>query len=132
MILSFGTNDIKYETRGIQKYREPVTNLIKKTKFYFPDAIILVQCVLPMKNLYWYTAKNFNGFNHMLRGICFNYNCIFIDCFEDFLSKNRSNYNIELFYDHLHLNLWGNIILRKWLTKICNSSSFDRVVNSWF
>ena len=131
VIFSFGTNDIKFETKGVLKFREPVVNLIKKAKLYFPDAIILIQCVLPMKNMYWYTAKNFLNFNHMLRGICHNYNCVYIDCFADFLSKDRRNYNRELFYDPFHLNLWGHIVLRKWLSKVCNSPSFDRVVDSW-
>ena len=131
VILAFGTNDIKFETGGVKKFKDPIINLIKKTKFYFPDAIILVQCTLPMRNLYWYTCENFCGFNDILRGVCFNYNCVYIDCFHDFLSRDRFDHNRNLYNDIFHLNYWGRNILCHWISKVCNSNSFNRVLDSF-
>lgn len=131
IVFSFGTNDIKYETKGVKQFKEPIVKLIKKAKFYFPDAIILMQCTLPMRNTYWYTCSNFLGFNDILREVCCNYNCVFIDCFSDFLSRDKFDHNSRLYNDPFHLNFWGRNILCKWLSKVCNSNSFNRVVESW-
>ncbi len=130
IILSFGTNDIKYDSSkaGVSKLRVPIGNLIAKVKHLFPDAIILIQCVLPLRNLYWYTSRNVLGLNRLLYQLCLNYNCVFIDIFRDFLSADARDHNRNLFYDHFHLNFYGRKVLCYWLHNVINRSSFNRVV----
>ncbi len=130
VILSFGTNDIKHDSSksGVNKLRVPIGDLLANIKNLFPGAIILVQSVLPMRNLYWYTARNVLGLNKLYRELCNHYNCVYVDCFRDFLSKDRRDHNKGLFSDHFHLNYYGRRVLCHWLRCLVNSSSFDRVV----
>ncbi len=130
VILSFGTNDIKYDSSraGVNKLQVPIGNLIAKVKHLFPGAVVLVQAVLPMRNLYWYTSRNVMGLNKLFLQLCDRYNCVFVDCFRDFLSSDKRDHNKRLFNDHFHLNFYGRKILCCWLHCIINSSSFDRIV----
>ena len=151
VILSFGTNDIKHESHGfyrrgytpqhkllstansgIMKFREPIVDIVKKAKSYFPGACIVVQSVLPMRNLYWYTVENVMGFNDILRDVCRAYNCYYLDCFARFLSEDMSDYNRGLYNGWLHLNKWGRNILCKWLGLVTNTNSnmFNVVIDS--
>ena len=151
LIFSFGTNDIKHlnhgvnsygrhvspesyslAKRGIQNLRDPIVQLIKKAKHYFPGACVFVQCTLPMRNLYWYTATNMIEFNSLLKSVCQSFNCYFIDCFNRFLSHDMRDHNRNLFNGYLHLNRWGYNVLQKWLRMVVstNSNSFNTVIDS--
>ena len=132
IIFSFGTNDIKYSRHGILHLKQIVINLINKTKYMFPDSIILIQCCLPMRNLYWYTCSNVNSFNRLLSNICMDYNCIFIDCFKYFLSRDDRDYNYDLYYDWLHLNDVGLGILSRCLSSVVNQNSYNHVFNHFW
>ena len=130
VILSFGTNDIKYERHGIKYLKGHVFRIVNKVKSAFPGAMIFIQCTLPMKNLYWYTSINFLGFNDILEEVAYKTNCYFIDCFNSFLSEDKMDYEKRLFKDPWHLNRRGLGILCSWLKPIINFDSFDnRVIN---
>ena len=130
VILSFGTNDIKFATRGVKHLTGLVYDLINKVKSYFPGALIFVQCTLPIRNQYWYTVSNVLGFNSILREACMKTNCSYIDCFEDFLSYDRYDYNKALYRgDPWHLNKRGLGILCTWLKAVINRDYFNRVIN---
>ncbi|MCP4457122.1 MAG: SGNH/GDSL hydrolase family protein, partial [Cytophagales bacterium] len=149
VILSFGTNDIARERHGvfnrrglskqqlqtrarngIRKFRQPVANIVRKVKSLFPRASVVIQCVLPMKNMYWYTSTNVITFNDMLKDIAGSYNCYYIDCFERFLSADMRDYNRGLFYDWLHPNKWGLNLLCKSLKYVTytNSNMFSSII----
>ncbi len=130
VILSFGTNDIKYDSSrsGANKLRVPIGHLIAKVKHVFPGAVVLIQSVLPMRNLYWYTCRNVITLNMLFRELSRNYNCVFVNCVRDFLSPDHKDHNRRLFNDHFHLNFFGRKVLSHWLHCLVNSSSFDRVV----
>ena len=129
LIFSFGTNDVKYSRRGVGHLRRYITEVITDAKNMFPDAIILVQCCLPIRELYWYTIPNVLNFNKMLSQICSLFNCIYIDCFKHFLTEDGRAQNPNLFYDWLHLNDVGLGILCYWLKFIVSQSSFNYVLN---
>lgn len=130
IILSVGTNDIKHAKHGVQFLRKYLTKLIDTTKQLFPAAIIIIQCCLPIKCLYSYIAKNVLDFNNILKDLCFINNCVFLDCFADFLTRNFISCNSQLYHDWLHLNMRGVGILSTWLKFVVNEHSFDRVVNN--
>ena len=120
VILSFGTNEVKFETKGVGKFKQPVFDLLKKVKLRFPYAIIYVQATLPVRNIYWCCVDNLLGFNQILGEACIYFNCTFVDCFWDFLSLDYKDYNRNLFWDHHHLNNAGLEILAKWFRSVIN------------
>jgi len=129
IIFSFGTNDIKYSRRGVWHLRKYVSDVLRDAKNMFPESIIIVQCCLPILELYWYTVPNVIKFNQMLSQICSELNCIYMDCFRDFITcDGRRNNN--LFYDWLHLNDVGLGILCYWLKFIVSQSSFNHVLSN--
>ncbi len=149
VILSFGTNDISRERHGVYnprgfsqhqlysrahngilKFRQDAADIVKKVKSLFPGVTVILQCVLPMQNLYWYTTTNVLAFNNMLRDISRAYNCYYIDCFDRFVSSNESDFNRGLYYDWLHLNKWGRNLLCKSLRYVTctNSNMFGSVI----
>ena len=152
VILSFGANDIKHEhyglngrraprhvldnkaRNGVKKFRQPVVDLVKKVKQLFPGACVVLQSVLPMKRLYWYTAGNVLGFNDILMEVSRSYDCYYLNCFRDFLSKDGMEFNRQLFFDWLHPNVWGCNILSKYYSYVTNSNSnsFNMIIGNIF
>ena len=128
VIFSLGTNDIKYSRRGVTHLKRYLVELINKTKTLFPGAIILFQACLPIRNLYWYTAPNVINFNNLLCSLCSEYNCIYIDCFRDFVSDDRKDHKQSLFWDWLHLNDGGLAVLAVWLKYIVDQNSYNRII----
>ncbi len=130
IIFSLGTNDIKHSRFGVQHLKKYLVDLINMTKDLFPAAIVLFQCCLPIKCVYPYIARNVLDFNALLKELCLENNCVYIDCFVDFLTSDRIFRNNELYHDWLHLNNRGVGVLSTWLKFIINENSFDRVVNN--
>ena len=129
IIFSLGTNDIKFSRRGVNHLKRYLVDLIDKAKSLFPGAIILFQCCLPIRDLYWYTVDNVLDFNKMLKSLCFNFNCVYVDCFRLFLSADEKDHNTGLFYDWLHLNWNGKGILCNFLYYVINQNSYNLVLD---
>ena len=130
VIFSFGTNDIKFSKFGVRHLRGYISDLIDSTKSLFPAAIVLIQCCLPIRCMYSYIARNVIDFNLMLKEMCFSHNCIYIDCFRNFLTKDLNFCNEGLYHDWLHLNNRGLGVLSTWLKFVVNENSFGRVVDN--
>lgn len=79
IILSFGTNDIKYSRRGVYHLKRYIVRVFDDAKLLFPDAMIIVQCCLPIRNIYGYIVQNVLNFNQMLSQLCSQYNCVYVD-----------------------------------------------------
>ena len=131
IIFSVGTNDITYSKLGVRHLKKHLVELVEMTKSLFPVAIILVQCCLPIRGMNSYIARNVLEFNSMLRDLSLIYsNCVYIDCFRDFLTRDRQFCNEKLYHDWLHLNKYGLQVLTTWLKFVINENSFDRVVDN--
>lgn len=127
VIFSLGTNDVKLFKQDVSKFRQPIKYLINITRKCFGnDIIICFQSLLPMKVMYKYTASNFLGFNNILQDMCMRYNCIYFDCFEDFLDGDGRDFNRFLYNDPLHLNRYGLSILCQHFKTIINNYNVDR------
>ena len=129
IIVSIGTNDIKYSQHGVGHLRKFLIELANTAKDLFPHATLIFQSCLPIKVTYSYTVRNVLDFNSLLREICLSLDCVYLDCFNSFLSSDREDYNKYLYSDWLHLNGKGLAILAKWFKYVVNQSSFDKVVN---
>ena len=132
IIFSLGTNDIKYSKRGVAHLKKFLVSLINVTKNLFPAAIILFQCCLPIRNMYTYTVRNVLDFNGLLMDLCYDFNCVYIDCFKDFLTNDGKCQDRALFSDWLHFNGNGYALITAWFKFIVNLSSYDRVVTRPF
>ena len=130
VIFSLGTNDIKYSKFGVQHLKKHIDELIYYTKSLFPAAVVIFQCCLPIRCMYSYIARNVLEFNSILKDLCLLNNCVYIDCFRDFLNFDLKFCNKELYHDWLHLNNRGVGVLSNWLKYVVNENSFDRVVNN--
>ena len=130
VIFNLGTNDIKHARSGVFHLKKYLSDLINMTKELFPAAVILFQSCLPIKCVYSYIGRNVCDFNAMLRDLCLDHNCVFVDCFRVFLSRSGSEVNANLYHDWLHLNNRGVGVLSTWLKFIVNENSFDRVVDN--
>ena len=125
VIVSVGTNDIKHyrtdngprktATPGdMEKFHRPLVNLVKSIRYFFGrDVRISFQSVLPMRLMYTYTASNFLNFNLLLKNVCSEMNCHYLDWFHIFLDSQRFDHNKELFSDPFHLNRRGYDMLHK-------------------
>ena len=119
IIFNVGTNDIRYERFGTTKYQEPVNELIGKARNYFPQAMIYIVPVLPMKNMYRYTVDNVLSFNEILKRAASLYSCEYVDCSGYFLSDDWRDINKSLYcWDGLHLNARGLHLLGTWIYRI--------------
>ena len=131
VIISVGTNDVKHHRRrhgGMWNFRQPLIELVKKARALFPGAAVVIQSLLPMKNIYWYTVGNVLGFNDVIRDICSSYNCYFLDLCSRFIDANRGDINPQLFNDWIHLNKWGRNILTKWFGFIVSGKVKEELV----
>lgn len=128
IILSLGTNDIKFASNGVNKFRRSIIELVRSIKSMFPGALIYIQCVLPMKLRFHYTARNVLQFNNILYNICTMERCLYIDCFRDFIDQAGFDYNKNLYKDNLHLNRRGIGVLCRWLKHCINRDTFNPYV----
>ena len=130
IIFNLGTNDIKHEKFSVNKFKEPVISLINKTKKLFPCAVIVIVSVLPMKNMYKYTVKNFMKFNEILQEVATVCNCIFVDCFWDFLTPDKYDINPDLYcWDGLHLSREGLEFLGEWFYYLVNMKYYSNKIS---
>ena len=106
---------LKFRIPGdLGSLRLPLANLVKSARYYFGNRVeIIFQSVIPMRCMYTYTAANFLGFNALLRAICHDLNCGFMDVFHFFLDSSGNDYNRNLYADPLHLNRFGIQALEK-------------------
>ena len=82
-----------------------------------------------MRVLYSYTAKNFEGFNVLLRQICNEMNCKFLDWFKLFLNDVGNDYNSNLFADSIHLNRKGYDVLHRCLKYAVDADRYANMSN---
>lgn len=129
IIFNLGTNDIKFSHRGVGHLKKYIVELVTKTRMWFPDSMVIFQCCLPIKNVYYFTASNVLELNKILKDVCDTYlNCLYNDCFRYFLDSDYYDYNSELYRDWLHLNKNGLGILCSWIKYIVHQDSFNNVI----
>ena len=129
IIFNLGTNDIKFSRRGVGHLKKYIVELVTKTKMWFPDSIIIFQCCLPIKNVYNFTVSNVLEFNKILKDVCNTFlNCLYNDCFWDFVDSNYFDCDSELYRDWLHLNKNGLGVLCSWIKYIVHKDSFNNVI----
>ena len=67
IIISIGTNDVKFSQRGVRHLKKYLSDLAHTAKELFTHAVILFQSCLPIQLKYNYTARNVMDFNIMLK-----------------------------------------------------------------
>ena len=126
IILSVGTNDIRFKDKGVHDLYTPVQQLVSKTRRLFPQAKIFVQSCLPIIVEKPYTVRNVKDFNQILRRCCkATRECFYIDSFSNFLDNNPNKYpKLYLYRDAVHLSGRGLGMLARDFIKIIRGSHY--------
>jgi lysophospholipase L1-like esterase len=154
IIFCLGTNEMKWFNSNLHSvskfFKSKLVNLVKESKYLFPQAQIIFHCLLPIRVIYNYTAQSVQDFNDLLYNVCMEYGCVYADqCFDHFLAVNRTNgnwfknkygqplwdksgpnhefvdYNKQLYWDNLHLNDAGLKVLCRSLKYIIFGQVFN-------
>ena len=141
IILSLGTNDIKYFRRengrnkcatpgNMRVFYKPLTNLIKSIRYFFGNNVkICMQSVLPMRAQYTYTCANVLNFNSLLKSICNELDCFYLDWMHLFVNEDASDYNKRMFSDFCHLNRFGYDLLHRCLKSAVDGDRYRNYHN---
>ena len=119
VIISVGTNDIRYCRKGVGHLFFPVKNLIHKIKTFFPDARVYLQSLIPVRYQHNnpenpHIVKNVLEFNRLLLKVAMTEDCLFFDMFGKFLDSTPSRIPIPgLYRDTVHLSTSGLSILAR-------------------
>ena len=119
VIMSIGTNDIRYCRNGVGHLFFPVRNLVQKVKTLFPLARIYIQSLIPIRyhqnnpgNLK--IVENVLEFNKLLLKAAAEENCFFFNMFDKFLDPTPARVPIPHYYrDAVHLSSAGLSILAR-------------------
>ena len=143
VVVSVGTNDIMHYRKdngrnclatpgNMEVFSKPLQNVVRSLRYVFgKDVSICFQCVLPMKNIYTYTVENFLGFNNLLRELCYNMECKYLDWFGLFLDAEGHDINSHLFADNVHLNRNGYDLIHKCFKNVVDSDRFSYYYNKY-
>ncbi len=133
VILSVGTNDIRYCKSGIQHLKNSICDFMKFLKLTFPYAKIYFQSIIPLPhNKCPYVVSNVLKMNNLLFNLCSRFHLYYLDVFGSFL--NRWGYrNSDLFpqfdstkelYD-IHPNKRGMGVLARHYIYLIHSRWFN-------
>ena len=128
VIVSVGTNDIRYCKGDINHLKTPMKNLINKLRDYYSDNIqIFIQSVLPIKVTNEYTILNVRRYNSMLFNICRESKCFYLDVFRQFLTFD-GHFNQDLFVDGCHIKSSCIGLLARSYIKVINRDVFNPLI----
>ena len=127
IIISVGTNDVRFKENGVHCLYIPMYNLVTKARRLFPDAKIFVQSCLPILIEKSYTVRNVNDFNTILRRCCKSTKeCYYFDAFSYFLDRSPNKYPRICYYrDNVHLSDTGLGVLARELIKIVRGTHYE-------
>ena len=131
VVFSLGTNDIiklfrkdmgpgfRAKPGDMSVFYQPLSNLVKSARYFFGREVkIVFQSVIPMKVMYTYTARNFLNFNNLLRSVCHDFSCGYLDIFDYFLDSEGNDFNDNIYADPFHLNKGGISVLEGLLKSV--------------
>ena len=119
VILSVGTNDIRYCRSGVGHLYYPILNLVNKIKTYFPDATVFVQSLLPirynaMRPENPHVVRNVTELNKLLIKAAANIgDCFYFDICDKYYDRRNGVPIDRLYRDNVHLSRSGLSILAK-------------------
>ena len=120
VILSVGTNDLRNNKKStVGHLYTPMENLVSKIKTYYPDSVIYIQSLLPLRIQNAFTVSNVLGFNKLLVKLAAINKCYYLDIFSQFLGENM-HINPTLYrMDGVHLSNKGlSVLARSYISKI--------------
>ena len=87
LILSVGTNDIRYCTNGIKHLKNTICDFMKYLKVTFPYATIYFQSIIPLAhNDCPHTTSNVLDMNKLIYDLCSRFHLYYLDVFYSFLN----------------------------------------------
>ena len=138
LLISVGTNDIRYCKNGISHLRGPLKQLCVRINELYPNSKVYFQSLLPLPcvNKYdWNTNTNVIEFNRLLYNECVFRRFYFMNAFVDFVRPCRNVWCPHLRKDELfeiggiHPSpTWGMSVLAKRYIRALHSRFFDPCV----
>lgn len=92
IIVSVGTNDIRYCENGVEHLSGPFKDLCNTIRKLYPNSSVFFQSLLPLPNKDvndWKTNKRVLNFNRLIWNACVYMRFYFIDAFFPFCKYNR-------------------------------------------
>ena len=133
LFLSFGANDIRYCTQGVNHLKTPVSDLMKTAKTLYPNARVFVQAIPPVHpNGQEKIPSNVCAMNNLIFDRCSRHKLFYLDVFWAFIDRS-GNRNERLFpkcdykgfYDIHPSPKAGMPVLAKFYLRIIHSKWFN-------
>ena len=118
IIISVGTNDVRFKANGVHRIYTPLMIMLTKAKKLFPGTDIYLQSCLPIQPEFHWTIDNVESFNTMLERCCRETHCFYLDVVDKFLTSDpRPNGRFEIdrsyYRDNVHMSSRGLGVLAK-------------------
>ena len=128
LLLSIGTNDIRYCYNGISHLKGPMKHLFKTIKELSPRSKVYIQSLLPLPVIHRKVVGNVAGFNNILLNCCSFYKFYYMDVFQSFLDeygvfRSKSLFNSSV--KDVHPNNRGMGVLAKFYIFIIHNKKFN-------
>lgn len=121
VFILLGTNDIIYSGLEYEGIKDKINELISDIHEKFPNAKIYLESIYPINNIDEKIVDgrkndNIKVLNSMIKTICDDNKCEYIDLYDDLTDKNG---NLKRLYtvDGVHLSRFGYIVVTKKLSK---------------
>ena len=124
IILSIGTNDIRWCRDGVGHLYYPLLNLVRKLKTYYPAANIYIQSLIPIRYMRGRPENpnvvlNVFEFNKLLLKAATAEGCFYFNMLDKFLDSSPARVPVaNLYRDQVHLSAEGLGILARSFIKI--------------
>ena len=102
VFVAVGVNDIRYSKGRVGHLFNPLNNLIKKIKLYFPHCRVYIHSIIPTKIQNAFTLRNISEFNKLVFNICKTEKCFYVDTFWTFITPGGFS-DVSLYSDEVHL-----------------------------
>ena len=136
IIISAGTNDIRFCTNGVDHLNRPLKKLCYTLENLLPRAKIFFQSLIPLPLKYHYdfnTPRNIHSFNNILFNTCIYKRFYYLDVFHSFLqpkSWDHPQLREEAFFkpNDIHPNSVGLGLLARHYNYALTSKFFNPLV----
>ena len=128
LIISVGTNDIRYCYNGIEHLKGPIKKLFKKVKELCPRTKVYIQSLIPLPVIHRNIVHNVVCFNNLLINCCAFEHFYYLDVISNFLDERgmfRSKALFNSSVKDIHPNNREMGVLAKYYIYVIHNKRFN-------